>query len=134
MFGLVESVIRLWKKYMYKNEVGELQYISQYNRNYDSIFYVILFPYGEPGHEYDIPFKQESTVTDFFITDIKSHYSNKKIKCLNPLQYYSYRLMRRTNNCNIILRGGKLLQQYLVDMCLKIQTLRLQYFKNYQHK
>ena len=100
-----------------------------YYRLYDPLFYVLMFPNGEVGFELNIP-KGTLTVKDFFSIDIISN--NKKIKYLTTNEYYRYRIMFRNNQFNIILRCGKLTQQYIVDMYIKVESSRLQYIQNHQ--
>ena len=88
-----------------------------------------MFPNGEVGYELNIP-KGTLTVADFFSTDIETN--NKKIKYVSANEYYRYRIMFRSNQFNIILRCGKLTQQYVVDMYLKVESFRLEYCQNHQ--
>ncbi|CAA2992123.1 uncharacterized protein LOC111388318 isoform X1 [Olea europaea var. sylvestris] len=47
-------------------------------------------------------------------------------------EYYCYKLkVRNSGNC-ILLHAGRLFQQYVVDMYVKIETARLDYFRNNQ--
>ncbi|GAA0171902.1 hypothetical protein LIER_25835 [Lithospermum erythrorhizon] len=49
-------------------------------------------------------------------------------------QYYAYKLHQRPGDTSYLLRFGRLLQQYVVDMYIKIELMRLSYFKNNQDK
>ena len=74
-----------------------------------------MYPSGEPGWQLDL--KQNEN-------------SGKSLSCR---QFYSYRLTRRgENDFNILLRAGKLTQQYIVDMYAKIEQQRLSYLYNNQ--
>ena len=53
-------------------------------------------------------------------------------KKLTTREFYAYRLMWRNTNYNIILRVGRLMQQYVVDMYAKIEQLRLNFIRNNQ--
>lgn len=56
-------------------------------------------------------------------------------KCRSHLscrEYYCYKLQIRENDSSILLRSGRLLQQYLVDMYIKIETTRSDYVRNNQ--
>ncbi|XP_022841901.1 uncharacterized protein LOC111365576 [Olea europaea var. sylvestris] len=56
----------------------------------------------------------------------------KKRITVSCREYYCYKLqMRCVNNC-ILLHASRLLQQYVVDMYVKIETARLDYFHNNQ--
>ena len=47
------------------------------------------------------------------------------------MQYYAYRLMDRSS-FHTVLYGGRLLQQYIVDMYAKIESERLNYIRFHQ--
>lgn len=51
---------------------------------------------------------------------LKNTLPGGKEKRLSPMQYYSYRLMVRDDN-NYLLWFGRLLQQYIVDMYVKME-------------
>ena len=45
-------------------------------------------------------------------------------------EYYAYKLQMRDKYCPNILNSGRLLQQYIVDMYIKIESQRLDYYKS----
>ena len=47
-------------------------------------------------------------------------------------EYYCYKLQIRSSHKSILLRSGRFLQQYVVDMYVKLETSRLDYFRNKQ--
>lgn len=47
-------------------------------------------------------------------------------------EFYAYRLQIRPSTNSILFRSGRLLQQFVVDMYFKIETSRLDYFRNKQ--
>jgi len=51
---------------------------------------------------------------------------------ISCLEYYSYKLQIRTSDKSVLLHAGRLFQQYVVDMYVKIETARLYYFRNNQ--
>ena len=57
--------------------------------------------------------------------------TNKKVSSMN---YYAYRLMIRQNVDKYLLRYRRLLQQYCVDMYVKIETERLNFIRFNQAK
>jgi len=72
------------------------------DRNYDPLHYVLLFLRGEPGwHPNLLHFRGTKTVTQ--------------------QQYYSYRLMVRTDNFPPLHHSGRLTQEYVVDCFCKIE-------------
>ena len=71
--------------------------------------YPLLFPRGDFGYTLDM--KPE----------------------ISPAAYYSYRLMKRGEDC-LLFRGGRLLQQYLVDMYAKIEADRVNFIRYNQNQ
>ena len=90
---------------------GGIWRISELNRCYDPLHYVLLFPYGEDGWNGDM------------------RVGNKRI---SPIQFYCYRTQIRGNDFNSVLRGAKLSQQYLCDMFHKAEKWKLNWVKNNQ--
>ena len=88
-----------------------LQRISETHRSYDAQQYPLLFSRGENGY-------------NFATTD------DRKI---SAMRFYAHRLMSRVNgNFNAILRSQKLMQQFAVDMFVKVETERLHYLRREQ--
>ena len=89
-------------------------HIHETHPKYDPLHYVLLFPYGEDGWH----------------VGIKQNNSERQI---SPMEFYSYRLMQRSN-FNIILKSGRLLHQYIVDQYAKIEQERLNYCLYHQQE
>ncbi|PON72910.1 Helitron helicase-like domain containing protein [Trema orientale] len=68
--------------------------------------------------------KKESTKRTLFTKKRKNEVSCR--------EYYCYKLQIRPIGKSILLQAGRLLQQYVVDMYVKIETSRLDYFRNKQ--
>lgn len=47
-------------------------------------------------------------------------------------EFYAYRLQMRPAVDSVLLNSGRLLQQFVVDMYVKIESSRLDYFRNNQ--
>lgn len=47
-------------------------------------------------------------------------------------EYYAYKFQMKEHNTPNILNSGRMLQQYSVDMYVKIETQRLEYFRSKQ--
>lgn len=94
-----------------KKQSGGLQRISSSNACYDPLHYVLLFPKGDFGWELNMKKKDNTSLT-----------------CR---EFYCYKLMIRTNNVSL-LRGGKLLQEYMVDSYVKVEQARVYYLKTHQ--
>ncbi|KAH7510543.1 hypothetical protein FEM48_ZijujUnG0119500 [Ziziphus jujuba var. spinosa] len=56
----------------------------------------------------------------------------KKRNSVSCREYYSYKLQIRSLNDSMILHIGRLLQQFVVDMYVKLETSRLDYFRKNQ--
>jgi hypothetical protein len=52
----------------------------------------------------------------------------KKDKFVTAREYYCFRLQVRRGLLNIILFGGRLFQQWAVDMYIKIESMRLDWY------
>lgn len=94
----------------------EIMHINETHPKYDSLHYVLLFPHGEDG----------------WCTGIQKNNLNCD-KNVTMMEFYSYRLMQRTG-FNLILRSGRLLHQYVVDMYAKIEKERLNFCLMQQHE
>ena len=56
----------------------------------------------------------------------------KKRDMVSCREYYCYKLQIRRDSESIVLRTGRLFQQYVVDMYVKLETSRLDYFRSKQ--
>jgi hypothetical protein len=54
----------------------------------------------------------------------------KNEKFITAREYYCFRLQVRRKLLNIILFGGRFFQQWAVDMCIKIESMRLDWYSN----
>ena len=84
--------------------------------------YPLLFPCGEDGYHFNLYQCDPSTGAP------------KAGKKLSAMHLYAYRLMHRQNDFNILLRGRKVLQQFVVDMYCKIESERLSFIRAEQKK
>jgi hypothetical protein len=99
-----------------QNRAGELQIISDLHPAYVPLYYVLLFPYGENGWHPALK--------------LHSPDSNDTVgKKLTQTRYVAYRLHVRENEYSALLRGGRLLQRYMVDMFASIDQSRLLWFR-----
>lgn len=105
---------------MLQKTSNALQQISETHRSYDALQYSLLFWEGEDGYNFDV-----------HQVDSRTHApTNKKVSAMN---FYPYRIMIRGGH-NHLLRGAKLLQQFLVDMYIKIESERLLFLRLNQKK
>nr|KYP37244.1 putative ATP-dependent helicase YHR031C family [Cajanus cajan] len=92
---------------------GNLVNIQETVGYYDPLQYPLLLPFGTYGW-------------DFNIKDDKG----QNISCR---EYYSYILQIRPNDQSTLLKSGRLLQQYVVDNYVKIESGRLRWIRNHQN-
>jgi hypothetical protein len=62
---------------------------------------------------------------DFGETEVKEKRSRKFV---SAREYYCFKLQVRKKLFNIILFGGRLFQQWAIDMYIKIETMRLDWY------
>ncbi|KAK7260859.1 hypothetical protein RIF29_27158 [Crotalaria pallida] len=95
-----------------ETRTGNLMRIQETVGYYDPLQYPLLLPFGTYGW------------------DLHTHNNNgEHITCR---QYYSYLLQIRPNDQSLFLRVGRLLQQYVVDNYVKIESARLRYIRDNQ--
>ncbi|KAI5403832.1 hypothetical protein KIW84_051110 [Lathyrus oleraceus] len=92
---------------------GKLTKVQETMGYYDPLQYPILLPFGTYG--WDIETK----------TNV-----GKNVTCR---EYYSYVLQIRRNDQSILFKSGRLLQQYVVDNYVKIETGRLRWIRRNQN-
>ena len=93
---------------------GSLQILPELNRLYDPLHFVLLSPYGEEGYHRNL--RQTNG------------------KAMSPLMLYSYKHHIRPGQSNIIVRSGKLSQEYACCEMHKIEWCRLCYIEANQKK
>ncbi|KAI0061143.1 hypothetical protein BV25DRAFT_1775338, partial [Artomyces pyxidatus] len=98
---------------------GPLRRISDGHPAYAPLHYVLLFPYGTHGWEYDL----------------RLHQPDKAEPArLSQTRFYAYRLQTRPGEFPTILHGGRLLQQYIVDAWASADQSRLSFLRRNQSK
>ncbi|XP_048502683.2 uncharacterized protein LOC104896527 [Beta vulgaris subsp. vulgaris] len=93
---------------------GQLMYIKDTAGYYDPLQYPLLFPYGSYGWDLN-----SCTTT------------GRKLTCR---EFYAYMFQMRQHLDSLLLRGGRLLQQYVVDNCVKMQASKLRWIALNQDK
>ncbi|KAL6603039.1 hypothetical protein ACP70R_043400 [Stipagrostis hirtigluma subsp. patula] len=107
---------------------GQRQYIKAYHGCYDPLSYPLFFPNGEIGWNLNIP--KENPHPRRNIND-QSHIldeegmENSSNASVTPREYYCFKLQIRPEEFNVLLFGKRLTQQYIVDMYIKIESIRL---------
>ncbi len=92
---------------------GTLRRIHGIDKHCDPLTYPLLFPQGDFGWN----------------PKMKNRDGSRNI---TQLQFYSYRIAQRPDDLNIILQGGKLFQQYLVDAFVKVEESRIDWQRYHQ--
>ncbi|GKD26433.1 DNA helicase PIF1, ATP-dependent, partial [Tanacetum coccineum] len=94
--------------------------ISELHPSYMALQYPLLFPYGEDGYHDAIPYYSNSGA--------------RKPNCgfVTMKEYYSYIIHHRKDQGTILVRGGRLFQQYLVDAYTAIKEQRLKWTRSNQ--
>ncbi|KAG5541509.1 hypothetical protein RHGRI_021364 [Rhododendron griersonianum] len=125
--------------------------IKHYYGCYDPLQYPLLFPYGEPGWHRGIKRNSSnkranqlpthplarpnaSTTVEQLLNTESQYYeeTSRKQTMVSAREFYAYQFQIRPKIDSIILESGRLLQQYAVDMYVKIETSRLDYFRHHQ--
>ncbi|POM75052.1 LOW QUALITY PROTEIN: Helitron helicase-like protein [Phytophthora palmivora] len=96
---------------------GGFKRIYETSESYDPLQYPLLFPYGEPGWTYDLPYVGDPVD------------SNGKPLTISLREYESYVLHDRTASNSLILRGDRLTQQYSVGQWAKCEQERLRFIE-----
>ncbi|KAL5550911.1 hypothetical protein UlMin_001087 [Ulmus minor] len=127
--------------------IGFKHKVEYYFGCYDPLQYPLLFPFGEPGwHQgilkvnwtekklfckgQDIVNPQRiHSATELLENETKMKRKRNMVSCR---EYYCYKLQIRSIYKSILLLSGRLLQQYVVDIYVKLETQRLNYLRNNQ--
>jgi hypothetical protein len=94
---------------------GGLKRISNLHANYMSLQYPILFPYGDQGFKIGIKYNRSATLR----VGVRGE--------VTMLEYYAYRLQQRRCEATTLIRGDRLLQQYIVDAFSSVEENRLRF-------
>nr|XP_027127530.1 uncharacterized protein LOC113743677 [Coffea arabica] len=134
---------------------GKDHLVHYYYGCYDPLQYPLLFPFGETGWHPGIkrtaphnPNKRKrynrTANCTLASTDCKSaeeliaaehqasHNPENNKEFVSMREYYAYKLQMREKYTPGILNTGRLLQQYVIDMYIKIESQRLDYYRSRQ--
>ncbi|XP_042972723.1 uncharacterized protein LOC122304515 [Carya illinoinensis] len=104
---------------------GGSHIVQYYFGCYDPLQYPLLFPLGDTGWHQGIQRVNRGST----LTTLNRRRKDPIVSCR---EYYCYKLQIRENVRSILLLSGHLLQQFVVDMYVKIETSRLDYFRSKQ--
>jgi hypothetical protein len=106
--------IVLYKRSSLHPQGHSILHINENHPHYDPLHYVLLLPHGQFGWT-------PNTLSS----------SGKKV---TTMQYYGFHMMQRDGNFNVLLRAGRLFQQYIVDQYVKVEQERLNYIYYHQRE
>ncbi|CAI9265813.1 unnamed protein product [Lactuca saligna] len=112
--------------------------IQPYKGCYDPLSYPLFFPNGESGWHAKIA-RDGVSINEVvgneenIVDDLEGAKSKKGRNTVTMREYYCYKFQIRSSK-NLILLGRRLLQQFVVDMYIKIETSRLLFCKLNQKK
>ncbi|KAF8082026.1 hypothetical protein N665_0852s0005 [Sinapis alba] len=104
------------------SEVTRLMTLQQIHNDhplYMSLKYPLMFPYGEYGFHPEIQLNLETG-------------TSKTRQFLSIHQYYASQIQTRLNQRRTLIKGGRILHQYVVDVYTKIEEDRLRWARNNQ--
>lgn len=110
---------------------GFLRRVSALHAAYSPMHYVLLFPDGRDGWHPNIPLNGFGM--NFECIDPNAVAGKRGSKRVSQAQFYAYLLQER-DEFSILLRGGRLLQEYLVDAYACVEQNRLNYLRMNQKK
>ena len=99
---------------------GQPQQIDKLNPNYMSLHFPLLFIHGEVG--YHLGLKLLNRAGEL----------REKEKQMSMKMYYAYQLYDRYQQYSLLLRAGRLFQEYVVTAYCSIEQQRLDYIRNNQ--
>uniref|UniRef100_A0A6N2LNR1 Helitron helicase-like domain-containing protein n=1 Tax=Salix viminalis TaxID=40686 RepID=A0A6N2LNR1_SALVM len=96
---------------------GSLEKISKLHPKFMALQYPLLFPYGDDGYRCNIMFVNQD------------HQLQRKCSRVPMRAFYAYLIHERANIENIVIKGGRLYQQFLVDAFVNVEKDRLDYIR-----
>ncbi|KAL4559204.1 hypothetical protein LXL04_031338 [Taraxacum kok-saghyz] len=140
-----------------KTHSNECKSIEFYYGCYDPLQYPLMFPFGELGWHQGIAKKikdqipnrkrnvsaAEKLISPQSISNAENllameenvmgnHSENDKFVSIR--EYYAYKLQVRADDKSCLLQFGRLLQQYIVDNYIKLETQRLSFYRTQQQE
>ena len=97
---------------------GNPVYLNETDPKCDPLCYPLLRPYGDPGWHSNME---------------KHQLPGRKSTKITQLEYYRYLLAVR-NDFNVLHHSGKLFQQYVVDIFVRVEQFRLRFQRQNQDK
>ncbi|CAN1187169.1 ATP-dependent DNA helicase PIF1 [Linum perenne] len=101
-------------------ELAGLLRITNLNPKYDALHFPLLFPHGEDGFHLGIA------------CDTRHVPNTRKREHVTRREYYCFRLQYRDSEGTTLIRGGKVLQHFCIDVWTTIEEDRLRYVRDHQ--
>ncbi|CAN0871861.1 ATP-dependent DNA helicase PIF1 [Linum grandiflorum] len=102
------------------SELAGLVPVTNLNPKYDALHFPLLFPHGEDGFHLGIAYHARRAS------------KNRKREHVTRREYYCFRLQYRDSEGTTLLRGGKVLQHFCIDVWTTIEEDRLRYIRDHQ--
>jgi len=117
--GTGEENVDLHRDIVLRYKHGGIRNISHLHPLYHPLHYVLLFPKGDQGwhRQIETVYPQDGAVRSKFVSQ----------RC-----YFAFRLHPRPMEPSDLFRGGRLLQQYMVDAWASIEDSELHWVRNNQ--
>ncbi len=112
-----------------RNRSGPLHRINECHPAYAPLHYTLLFPHGTAGWYPELRLQGQQ---DAGPDDEEDQAEGTPGRSLTQTRFYAYQLQVRPDEFSAILRGGRLLQQYIVDMWAVSEQRRLTWLRNNQ--
>jgi hypothetical protein len=110
-------------------QVGPFQRISELHVGYMALHYPLLFPCGKDGWHLNISLNGVIADADLDEDHVEESELQRKHCNVTMAEFYGYRLQHRNTDGIVLLRGGRLRQQYIVDAYAAIEQNRLKYLR-----
>ncbi|XP_019242637.1 PREDICTED: uncharacterized protein LOC109222777, partial [Nicotiana attenuata] len=126
---------------------GNKHRVKYYYGCYDPLQYPLLFPNGEVGwHQGIHKYKSKRGASTSEVANVNQnvptytsanevlHKEEQGVRresksCVSCKEYYCYKFQIRKGEKTILLLCGRLLQQFVVDVHIKLETTRLEFFR-----
>ncbi|XP_058122371.1 uncharacterized protein LOC131285143 [Anopheles ziemanni] len=126
-------------------DTGYLNRVYESHQLFDAMQYPLLHPHGEVGWTFGMPKQPRRDVSAARRPQRDGHNADDgdqdaenreairaSARQISPREYAAYRLCFRREDMSLIHRGGRLMQQYCVDQCCKIEEQRLKFQRENQ--
>jgi hypothetical protein len=110
-------------------QAGPFQHISELHVGYMALHYPLLFPYGEDGWHPNILVNGVVADANLDEDHVRESEFQRKHCNVTMAKFYGYRFQHRDIDGIVLLRGGRLRQQYIVDAYAAIEQNRLKYLR-----